>query len=135
MVKMRDRGSTVMIQKFWQRLISTRYVRALEGEVERLRAENRALLNSILGIAGVPPIPVSREELGASGDASLAREERKVERSLKRTIQSNQRGIQTAGPMRRRSWQQINRSLEFESAQKKENGDGDGVALPVARKG
>lgn len=124
----------MIMQGLWQRLISTRYVRTLEAEVERLRAENRGLLNSILGIAGVPPIPISREELEASGDSALAREERKAELSLKRTIRSNQRGLQAAGPMRRRSWQQINRSLEFESAQKKENGNGDGVALPLARK-
>ena len=36
----------------------TRYVGMLEEEVARLRGENRALLNSILGIAGVPPITV-----------------------------------------------------------------------------
>jgi hypothetical protein len=28
----------------------------LEGEVERLRAENRALTNSLLGTAGFPPV-------------------------------------------------------------------------------
>jgi hypothetical protein len=33
-----------------------RYVRLLEDEVARLRAENRALLNSLLGTAGVPPL-------------------------------------------------------------------------------
>jgi hypothetical protein len=34
----------------------SRYVRLLEAEIERLRAENRAMLNSLLGTAGVPPI-------------------------------------------------------------------------------
>ncbi len=34
----------------------TRYVGLLEGEVERLRAENRALTNSLLGTAGFPPV-------------------------------------------------------------------------------
>ena len=33
-----------------------RYVRMLEDEVARLRAENRALLNSLLGTVGVPPL-------------------------------------------------------------------------------
>ncbi|MHB8526704.1 MAG: hypothetical protein ACYDD2_11175 [Candidatus Acidiferrales bacterium] len=33
-----------------------RYTRALEDEVARLRAENHALVNSILGVAGIPPI-------------------------------------------------------------------------------
>lgn len=32
------------------------YVAALEADVQRLRAENRALLNSLLGTAGFPPI-------------------------------------------------------------------------------
>jgi hypothetical protein len=33
-----------------------RYVCGLEDEVARLRAENRALLNSLLGTAGLPPL-------------------------------------------------------------------------------
>ncbi|HVA17020.1 MAG TPA: hypothetical protein VMV59_04825 [Candidatus Dormibacteraeota bacterium] len=36
--------------------IRTRYTRSLEDEVARLRAENRALVNSILGVAGIPPM-------------------------------------------------------------------------------
>lgn len=32
------------------------YIRALEEESARLRAENRALLNSLLGTAGIPPL-------------------------------------------------------------------------------
>ena len=35
-----------------------RYVRMLEEEVARLRAENRALTNSLLGTAGFPPLAV-----------------------------------------------------------------------------
>src|ERR1700677_517238 len=46
------------IQTVWRKITATRYTRALEAEVARLRAENRALLNSILGIAGVPPSTV-----------------------------------------------------------------------------
>src|SRR6202451_259789 len=46
------------LHPLWRRITATRYTRALEAEVARLRAENRALLNSILGIAGVPPITV-----------------------------------------------------------------------------
>jgi hypothetical protein len=37
-------------------LLRSRYVRALEEEVLRLRAENRALTNSLLGTAGFPPV-------------------------------------------------------------------------------
>jgi hypothetical protein len=33
-----------------------RYVRLLEEDVARLRAENRALMNSLLGTAGIPPV-------------------------------------------------------------------------------
>ena len=32
------------------------YVESLEADVQRLRAENRALLNSLLGTAGFPPV-------------------------------------------------------------------------------
>ena len=39
-----------------RRLLQTRYVGLLEGEVLRLRAENRALMNSLLGTAGFPPV-------------------------------------------------------------------------------
>lgn len=37
-------------------MLRSRYVGMLEGEVERLRAENRALMNSLLGTAGFPPV-------------------------------------------------------------------------------
>jgi hypothetical protein len=39
-----------------KKLLSSRYVRLLEEEVSRLRAENRALMNSLLGTAGFPPV-------------------------------------------------------------------------------
>jgi hypothetical protein len=73
-----------ILSQIWRRIATTRHTRALESEVARLsaevtrqraendqqraaiasqqneiarlRAENRALLNSILGIAGIPPI-------------------------------------------------------------------------------
>jgi hypothetical protein len=41
----------------WLRqILQTKYVGLLEGEVNRLRAENRALMNSLLGTAGFPPV-------------------------------------------------------------------------------
>src|SRR5580704_14536873 len=46
---------TKTVKDFLQRLLQNRYVVLLEGEVERLRAENRALTNSLLGTAGFPP--------------------------------------------------------------------------------
>jgi len=39
-----------------KRAFTTRYVGMLEGEVARLRMENRALMNSLLGTAGFPPM-------------------------------------------------------------------------------
>lgn len=51
--------------RVWQAMRG-RYVRELEAqiareraEIERLRAENRAMLNSLLGLAGVPPVEAS----------------------------------------------------------------------------
>jgi hypothetical protein len=44
------------MREFLQRLIQGRYVGLLECEVVRLRAENRALTNSLLGTAGFPPV-------------------------------------------------------------------------------
>ena len=37
-------------------LFRGRYVSLLEADVARLRAENRALMNSLLGTAGFPPL-------------------------------------------------------------------------------
>ena len=55
------------MREFLHRLLNCRYVGLLEGEVERLRAENRALTNSLLGTAGFPPVdyptPVQPREL------------------------------------------------------------------------
>ena len=43
--------------KDWlEKLLRGRYVRMLETDVARLRAENRALMNSLLGTAGFPPV-------------------------------------------------------------------------------
>ncbi len=39
-----------------KQFVQSRYVRLLEEEVSRLRAENRALMNSLLGTAGFPPV-------------------------------------------------------------------------------
>jgi len=44
------------MKDFLERLLNGRYVGLLEGEVARLRSENRALTNSLLGSAGFPPV-------------------------------------------------------------------------------
>ncbi len=133
------------LREIWGRLVATNYTRALEREVARLRAENRALLNSILGIAGVPPIVVTAADPAAavavefdfakaaqaqgvppptsSGSAKSASFENASPLNVKQVGQrtSIQRGLKgVATPMRRRSWHQIYRMLEIDAARKKE---------------
>jgi hypothetical protein len=69
-----------------KRAFRTRYVGMLEGEVARLRMENRALMNSLLGTAGFPPVEFAE----AVKPVELPR-------------------------MRRRSWQQMQRIRESEA--------------------
>jgi hypothetical protein len=132
-------------RRIWPKISRTKYTRALEAEVARqgaeinrqreeicrLQAENRALLNSILGIAGLPPIPVtaadptSTIQTGANPDVGVRsagfqpanlREARK--RQNRRQDAGATKGAQFPTPLRRRSWQQISRMLELESARK-----------------
>jgi len=63
-----------------------RYVRMLEEEIARLRAENRALVNSLLGTAGFPPISLDDDV---------------------------RRGPLAMSPVRRRTWTQIAREREL----------------------
>lgn len=129
------------IREIWRRIASTRYTRVLEqslaherAEADRLRAENRALLNSILGIAGVPPIPASFAPLPRSQPASVsgpeapasgpvppidAKANAEVKAARKASSNVAPGAVAVAGPLRRRSWQQITRMLEFESAKQK----------------
>jgi hypothetical protein len=90
-----------MFEKMKQALRSS-YVRLLEEEVSRLRGENRALMNSLLGTAGFPPVefpeapkpqPLPRlrkrswhqvqawRETEASRDASVSLDESTFERT------------------------------------------------------
>jgi len=39
-----------------RKMLQPKYVGLLEADVARLRAENRALMNSLLGTAGFPPV-------------------------------------------------------------------------------
>jgi hypothetical protein len=130
---------------WWGRFVGTNYTRALERDVSRLRAENRALLNSILGIAGVPPIVVAADEVAGVSALGLnlakstlnpgpapatkrraenpARIESAPGLGVKQIVPrgSAERGMKSvATPMRRRSWHQIYRILEIDAARKKE---------------
>jgi hypothetical protein len=139
------------LRRWWRGFRVGRYTRALENEVARLREENRALLNSILGIAGVPPVITS--ERPARGDAGpgafLAAKENAQKdanggavdsagRSRKNGVARSGAGgpgrTQAAGlGTRRRSWQQITRMMEIEAARKPE--PVEGAELPTARFG
>jgi hypothetical protein len=68
------------------RRLRGRYVLLLEEETARLRAENRALVNSLLGTAGFPPISSEDE---------------------------TRRGVVGLSPVRRRTWTQIAREREM----------------------
>lgn len=60
------------------------YTRALENEIGRLRAENRGLVNSILGLAGIPPMRVAVAETLGCAD-SFCRPARSDLRAAKET--------------------------------------------------
>lgn len=158
------------IREIWQRLTATRYTQALEAQLARLhaenvrvRGENRALLNSILGIAGIPPVSVATQDAGVLGTTSSAENprnypspqsgpeapalgpvspsnggDRQTQAQSPAETQSQPRAranpaavrgknLAQVAPMRRRSWQQINRTLEFEAARKKAGRDADAI--------
>lgn len=118
------------MRKFFQRLFSSSYTRHLESELARTRAENRALINSILSIAGLPPLRLeaelqreaAREKPSTAstlpGDSEARRNSHPPQ--LSRTAQSI---LLPPNPHRRRSWQQINRQLELEERRKITNRD------------
>jgi hypothetical protein len=112
------------LSEIWRRLFSTKYSASLEAEVARLRAENRALLNSILGIAGVPPIIVSAAET-AVGPGIVPASAAGTKATSATTGAAGLRGsmktaASIAAPTRRRSWHQVYRMLEIDAARKKE---------------
>ena len=138
----------------WRRVTVTRYARGLEeeatrqrAEIARLRAENRALLNSILGIAGIPPIVVAEAEIEAaknsdeaggdqvsatrSAGTSRVRPRRAPSAAANGTGQANGAAGKLAG-IRRRSWHQINRMLEIESAKKPERATPSETSAPAS---
>lgn len=112
---------------------------ALENEVARLRAENRALINSILGVAGISPMGVatatrSATAMGQTGATrgSPGRGPSFVRTSKPRPYEgavAAQRiniaasedaaaphEVRDVAPLRRRSWPQIGRALAIEDA-------------------
>jgi hypothetical protein len=130
------------IQTIWRRITATRYRRALEADVARLRAENRALLNSILGIAGVPPISVLPDSVSigsqdarslhlesGGGSAPAGATQPRLPSARMNATNGKTQGANMITPMRKRSWHQIYRMLEIDSARKKPQ---EAVNIPPA---
>lgn len=96
----------------------------LEEEIARLREENRALVNSILGLAGIPPVPRrSRAFVGADlrRPAAPSAIETPPSADAAHTKTDSARTVDAARseggvPLRRRSWQQLGRVREIEDA-------------------
>lgn len=129
--------------EFWRRATTTRYGRGLEIEVARLRAENRALLNSILGISGLPPVLVEESgstrsvpEMNARPSGITGESNEKRRRGAANTG-TGPRRLQQATPVRGRSWRQISRILEIETLKKmrRETDNGTEIAVPTRRSG
>lgn len=116
-------GALLNVRSVWRKVavrLRGSYARALEEEVARLRAENRALVNSILGLAGIPPMHVMepgglRLKAGKAGaDRSVASKRQNCDfETLKARPVNEEKSLM---PLRRRSWQQIGRALEMEDA-------------------
>lgn len=90
----------------------------LQSEVVRLRAENRALMNSILGIAGVPPVMV--DATATSAESGVLGRDVVAAVAAKREAAAVKKDV---APMRRRSWHQVNRMLEIDAARVKATGE------------
>lgn len=120
----------------------TRYARSLDAEVGRLRAENRALLNSILGIAGIPPVVTGGSEPTGMAPEELPRiiEQIQAEALGERLSGESRIGfglgrLQKATPTRGRSWRQISHMLELEALRKmrRRTDNGTDIAVPTRR--
>ena len=130
----------------------TRYTRALEDEVARLRAENHALVNSILGVAGIAPMRMVAAARALRADPAshvrslgvcvtdrrdLGRNTGKASRQPD-TNRPAGRELQVPGeiavPLRKRSWQQIERLREIEDARAaRRERETDTEAFPTPR--
>lgn len=123
------------IRGVWKRIAKRRYTLLLEEEVARLRTENRALLNSILGIAGIPPVLMSESEFkkqvplqgeSAGSDATKETSKDSIRPSQRaRSSQVQRRMLGVPAPVRHRSWQQINRMLELDTLRNREKPAGE----------
>lgn len=134
--------------------LPTRYTRALEEEVARLRAENRALINSVLGVAGIPSIRSAASMAGRSREGGFVRTRPAASGRPKSRPYVLQAGSLKAGTgeadaaagsadavaespkqsVRRRTWRQIGRAMEIEDARAaRRERQSDAEAFPAPR--
>lgn len=93
-----------------------KHLRELENEIARLRHENRALVNSIFGLDGIPSRRIaSGTQAAQPAAATLGSPGRDKPRRNERTAPGNETDLPIA-PLRRRSWQQLGRAREIEDA-------------------
>lgn len=132
-------GALLNVRSVWGKVavrLRGSYARALEEEVARLRAENRALVNSILGLAGIPPMHVLEPgglKAGKAGaDRSVASKRQNCDfETLKARPVNEEKSLM---PLRRRSWQQIGRALEMEDAlAERRDREADADTFPTPR--
>ncbi len=95
-----------IMKNFLQRLFNSGYVGLIEAELVRLRAENRALTNSLLGTAGFPPVEFPQE--------------------TPKPVPSR---------VRRRSWPQVQARRESDAARDMETNRDERVYGPVSHNG
>ena len=119
----------MLMSNIWKTILSrlrSGYTRSLEEEIARLRAENRALVNSILGLAGIPPMRVAAAApsrafvgatLGSPGRGKPRPYEKKSGCDAGAIHGASSRTDTPMRGLRRRSWQQIGRALEIQDAQ------------------
>lgn len=132
----------VSVKELLNRIVQhlrTRSTRVLEEEVARLREENRALVNSILGLAGIPPMRVARSQMSASVPKAQGTIVRANFGSLGPGKAGPYNGAMESGgansqfaPLRRRSWQQLGRLREIEDARAaRRERESDAEAFPA----
>lgn len=97
----RDAPRVEGLAKMWRWLTTSRYTRALEAEAARLRADNSALMNALLGAGHVVQVPVPTGIQTGSPKSTEA-------------SSGSANAVKAVPAARRRSWQQIGRMLELE---------------------
>jgi hypothetical protein len=107
-----------MLSSLWHWFVTSRYTQALESEVARLRAENKALMNSILGVAGVPPLKLEASDAAVSFSTLRNDVQPRYGSGQVKSVNGDPSKGRVTGPapVRRRTWQQIGKFLERQTS-------------------